>query len=340
MKLAPRQAGAVLARPPADLPGILIYGADPMRVAERRAQIVAARIGPAGAAEMRLDRIDGAALRRDAALVADALRATGFFSGPRAVVVEDATDAAAPALEAALDGWAPGDALLVVTAGELKPAGKLRKLFEGHRTALALPVYDDPPGREEIERWLAEAGLTALAPEAARDLTALGQSLDPGEYRQTLTRIALYKHGDPAPLTAAEVALLAPPAPGAEVDDLIAAVTAGDRNRIAPLVARLGGQGVAPVAVAIALIRHLRLLHRLAGDPAGPEQAAERQRPPLNFRLKERVLGELRRWRPERLDEAVAEAVALDLALRSSAPVPARALLERALIRLAAMARG
>jgi hypothetical protein len=50
-------------------------------------------------------------------------------------------------------------------------------------------------------------------------------------------------------------------------------------------------------------------------------------------------LRESRLWRPERLDEALSEAVALDLALRSTSPVPARALTERILIRIAGMAR-
>lgn len=335
MKLAPREAARVLDAPDPGLPGILIFGADPMRVAERRARIVAARIGPQGEADMRLDRLDGSDLRRDGATVADALKARGFFPGPRAVLVDGATDGGAPALETALAAWEKGDALLVVTAGELKPVSKLRKLFEGHRTALALAVYDDPPDRAEIERWLAAEGLTGLPPDAARELVALGQALEPGEFRQTLARIALYKLGDQAPVSLDEIALLAPPAPEAEVDELVAAVAAGERARVAPLVARLTGQGTTPVTIAIALVRHLRLLHRLASDPGGVERA----RPPLNFRLKAKVEAQLRRWQPAKLDDALSEAVALDLSLRSSAPVPGRALAERALIRIASLAR-
>lgn len=339
MKLAPRNAAGFLDRPDPACPGILIFGADPMRVAERRKRLIAAQIGPSGAGEMRLDQIEGGALRKDAAQVLDALKARGFFDGPRAVLVEGATDQAAPALEAALQDWTRGDALLVVTAGALKPNSKLRKLFEGHRTALCLAVYDDPPGREEIARWLAGEGLAEAPSDALRELVTLGQTLEPGEFRQTLTRIALYKLGDPAPLTLDEIATLAPPAPEAEIDALVAAVAGGARGQIAPLVARLSGQGAAPVTICIALIRHLRLLHRLTGDPAGPQRAIERLRPPLNFRLRDRVLAETRGWQPARLDEALAEAVALDFALRSSSPVPARALTERVLIRIAGLTR-
>jgi len=339
MKLAPRNAAAFLDRPDPGVPGILIFGADPMRVDERRQRLIAAQIGPQGEAEMRLERLDAGALRKDTAQVTDALKSRGFFDGPRAVLVDGATEYAVPALTAALADWAKGDALLVVTAGELKPVAKLRKLFEGHKAALALAVYDDPPDRAEIEGWVAAEGLTRLPPEVLKELVALGQSLEPGEFRQTLTRISLYKHGDPAPLTLDEIAELAPAAPEAEIDALIGAVAAGARGQIAPLVSRLSGQGTAPVTIAIGLIRHLRLLHRLLGDPAGPQRTMERMRPPVNFRLRDRVLRESRLWRPERLDEALSEAVALDLALRSTSPVPARALTERILIRIAGMAR-
>jgi len=339
MKLAPRQAAGVLDRPGDDLPGLLIFGADPIRVADHRQRVIAARIGPQGEAEMRLTRIDAAVLRKEGGQLAEALRAMGFFAGPRAVLVDGATEHTVPALTAALADWAPGDALLVVTAGELKPTAKLRKLFEAHRSALALAVYDDPPDRAQIESWLAAEGLDRLPPDAAHELVALGQTLEPGEFRQTLARIALYKLGDPAPLTPDQIADLAPAAPEAAIDDLVAAVAEGARGRIAPLVARLAGQGVQPVAICIALVRHLRLLHRLSGDPQGPQRAIERLRPPPAYRLRDRLLRQSALWRGERLDDALSEVVALDLALRSSSPVPARALTERILIRIAGMVR-
>ena len=89
-----------------------------MRVALKRAALVEALIGPDGAAEMRLERIAGADLRREPARCVDALKATGFFAGPRAVLVEEAGDAAAPALKAALADWRDGRR----DAGRRRPA--------------------------------------------------------------------------------------------------------------------------------------------------------------------------------------------------------------------------
>ena len=165
MKLSPRDAAAFFRKPDPDRPGLLIYGQDPMRVALRRAEVVKALTGPAADEEMRLTRLSGAELRGDAAALIDAIKAIGFFPGPRAVVVEDATETTLPALQAALDDWRPGDATLVVTAGGLRKESKLRKLFEGHRAALAAAIYDDPPGRADVERMLTEAGM----PPPSRD---------------------------------------------------------------------------------------------------------------------------------------------------------------------------
>ena len=77
--------------------------------------------------------------------------------------------------------WARGDAVVVVTAGVLTKASALRKLFEGHKAAVAAPIYDDPPTEDEVAAWLADAGLRAVPPAAMRDLMALSRALDPGD---------------------------------------------------------------------------------------------------------------------------------------------------------------
>ena len=53
MKLAGRDAARFLARPDPAAAGMLLFGADAMRVALKRAALVEALIGPEGAAEMR-----------------------------------------------------------------------------------------------------------------------------------------------------------------------------------------------------------------------------------------------------------------------------------------------
>lgn len=338
MKLNPRDSAGFFKRPDPRVAGILIYGADPMRVAEKRALLVKAHAGTDAEGEMRLTRLSGADLRRDLAAARDAIKAQGFFPGPRAVVIDEAGDHALDALKGALGDWVAGDALLIVTAGALKKTSKLLKLFETDRRALSLAIYDDPPGRAEIEQMLSAEGLTGLSQDALRDLTALGQTLEPGDFRQTLTRIALYKHGDPSPLTPAEIALLAPQIAEAEIDDILNAIAEGRIGELAPILVRLAAQGVQPVAVCIGAARHFRLLHTLVSDSRGAAQAIGGLRPPVFGPRRERLLRQAQNWSLPRVEEALRDLTATDLALRSSTRAPTRALAERALIRLARMA--
>ncbi len=327
------EAARYCARPDPARAGLLIFGADPMRVALKRQDAIAALIGPEGEAEMRLTRMTGAALRKDGSLLLDAIKATGFFPGLRVAFVEDATDGLADAVGSALADWRPGDAVIVVTAGALTGKSALKTLFDKHPSAISIGLYEDPPSREEIEDALKKAGLANIDREAMTDLATLARALDPGDFRQTLEKIALYKYRDPSPLTPAEVAAMAPATIEAEVDDLIDAVAEARAEAIGPLFRRLEGQGVLPVTICIGALRHFRILHAAATDPQGPGAGIQKAR--VNFKKKDAMGRQAGLWGTERLEGAVALLLDTDLALRSSSRAPGLAVMERALIRIA-----
>ena len=333
MILKGAEAARYCARPDPSRAGLLIFGADPMRVALKRQEAIAALVGPEGEAEMRLARMPGGDLRRDGSLLLDAIKAVGFFPGPRVAFVEDATDGLAETVASALRAWKPGDAVIVVTAGGLTGKSALKTLFDKHPDAVSIGLYDDPPGREEIEDALKKAGLRDIDREAMADLTTLARALDPGDFRQTLEKIALYKHGDPSPLVPADVAAMAPATIEAEVDDLIDAVAEARSAAIGPLFRRLEGQGVQPVAICIGALRHFRILHAAATDPAGPGVGIQKAR--VNFRQKDAMGRQAGQWGTRTLEQAVAILLETDLTLRSASRAPGMALVERALLRIA-----
>jgi DNA polymerase III subunit delta len=333
MILKGAEAARYCARPDPARAGLLIFGADPMRVALKRQEAIAALIGPEGEGEMRLTRMSGGDLRKDGSLLLDAIKAVGFFPGPRVVFVEDATDGLADSILPALQAWKPGDAVIVVTAGGLTGKSALKTLFEKHPSAVCIGLYDDPPSREEIEEALKKAGLRDIGREAMADLTSLARALDPGDFRQTLEKIALYKFGDPSPLTPADVAVMAPATIEAEVDDLIDAVAEARAPAIGPLVRRLEGQGVQPVAICIGALRHFRILHAAATDPAGPGVGIQKAR--VNFKQKDAMGRQAGQWGTRMLEQAIAVLLETDLTLRSTSRAPGMALMERALIRIA-----
>ena len=338
MKLAGAAATRYFAKPDPGRLGLLIFGADAMRVALRRQEVIAALIGPEGEAEMRLTRLSGADLHRDPAPLIDGVKEIGFFPGPRVVFVEEATDTTAPAFAAALKGWRPGDAQIVVTAGNLAAKSALRKLFETHPEAVAIGIYDDPPSREEIEDILRRAGLRQVPQDAMTDILALSRALDPGDFRQTIEKISLYKYGDATPLTPQEVALCAPSTVEAEVDEVLDLVATGRMVDLARVMRRIEGQGVLPVTLAIMATRHFRTLHMAASDPGGPGAGVARLRPPVFGPRRDKVQAQAQKWGMNRLEEALKVLIEADLTLRSASKAPQMAVIERALMRVASVA--
>lgn len=331
------EASRYFAKPDPNKAGLLIAGADPMRVALKRQEVIAALIGKEGEAEMRLTRIPASDLRKDAAALIDAIKAVGFFPGQRVAFVEDATDSLAETIAAALRDWKPGDAAIVVAAGNLTAKSTLKALFEKHPNAFCAILYDDPPTREEIEGSLKKAGLTSLEADAMADLTALARMLDPGDFRQMLDKIALYKFGDALPLTSAEVAVMAPATVEAEVDDLLQAVAEGRAPDVGVLMRRLEGQGVLPVTICIQALRHFRALHLASADPAGPAMGLQKAR--VFGPRRDQMQRQAQALGLRNLETAVSILLETDLTLRSSSRAPGMAVMERALIRVTMMRR-
>ena len=340
MKLSPRDASGYFARPEAKRTGLLIFGNDGMRVALRRQEVIAALIGPQGEEEMRLTRIPAADLRKDPAMLLDAVKAQGFFPGPRVAFVEDATETVGAIITDAVADWREGDAQIVVTAGTLKPASKLRKLFESHPNAYAAAIYDDPPSRAEIEAILAkEVGLRDVSTDAMRDLIALAQELDPGDFRQTIEKLSLYMLKAETSLSSEDIAACAPASTEAALDDMLHIVAEARSGEVGPMMKRLRAQGVQPVGLCMAATRHFRTLYAAASDPGGPAQGIGRARPPVFGPRRDRMLRQAQAWRAARLEQALTLLTDTDLELRSAGQTaPMMAVVERAMIRLAMMA--
>lgn len=335
MKLAARDASRYFAKPEPHRAGVLLFGNDNMRVALKRQELITALIGATGDEEMRLTRIPASDLRKDPALLLDAIKAQGFFPGPRVAFVEDATETLAKMIIPALKGWREGDAQVIITAGSLTPRSSLRKFFETHPNAYAAGIYDEPPSRDELEKMLSSAGLRNIKPEAMNELTSLSRQIDPGDFRQTLEKLSLYKIGDDTPLNQADIHALAPASTEAALDEVLNITADGRASEIGPVLRRLQAQGVQPVGLCIGATRHFRVLHAAASDPGGPSQGIARARPPVHFKMRDRMVKQAQKWGVHKLEQALELLVETDLQLRSAARAPQMAVMERALIRLA-----
>jgi len=337
VKLAGARAAAFCVRPDLRLTGALLHGPDAGLLVLRRRELVSTLTD---GEDLRLTRLASAAALKDPAGLDAALRARGFFPGRRVVLIEDARDTLAAVLGGVLKEIGPEDAFLVLTAPALTARSALRRLFEGGAGLVALGLYPEPPDRAEIETLLGAAGLGAgadcvLTPEAVDGLAGLAGQIDRGALAQLVEKIALYALGRDAPLGVDELAALFPATADSEVDRLVAAVTEGRAEAVAPMVSRLSAAGIGPVAMLIAAGRHFRQLLGLAAAADGIDAALGRLRPPAFGARRTALAAQARRWGPVRLEVANRLLFQADRGLRSPGARPDRALVERCLIRLA-----
>ena len=117
-------------------------------------------------------------------------------------------------------------------------------------------------------------------------------------------------------------------------------VAEGRVGEVGPVMQRLEGQGVAAVTLVIFALRHFRILHAAASDPGGPGQGIARVKPPVFGPRRDAMLRQAQGWGMHRLEQALRVLTETDLTLRSAGQRgPQMALVERAMIRLAMLAR-
>jgi len=337
MKLVGDKANNYFTNPDNSHTAILIYGSDTMRVALRRQELLEALLGDNAEEEMRLMRISGSDLRSDPALLLDGLKANGFFPGLRAVFVEGVTDTNSAVIDAAIQDWQKGDAILVLTANQLNTRSKLRKVIENNSNSVAVGIYNDPPNEKEIISIVSRYNLNNFESDAKKDLIALGRSLDPGDFQQTCEKLSLYKYKDESVITSTDINLCAPVTVDAALDEAIHIIAGARSAEVGPMLNRLFGQGVNPTTLCIAVTRHFRNLHSAASHPSGPDIGLSRARPPVFGLRKERMVRQVRQWGGMRLEKALCVLIDTDLSLRSSSKAPTHAMLERAFIRISMM---
>ncbi len=340
MKLSARDALGFFIRPDLQKAGVLIYGANAMRVALKRQQLIKGLIGHQGEKEMRLTRVQGGELRRDGAALNDAIKAIGFFPGPRVVLVEDANENCADAVLAGLTDWRKGDAQMVVICGALKSTSKIRKAFEAHPNAYAIAIFEEPPSQAEVDAGLAKVGIGEVSPEANQAISHLSKALGPGDFHQFLEKLSLFCMTQSGPVIISNVEDCRPQSTEAALDDVIGLVADLKTYELTPVLHRIVAQGGTATGLCIAALRHFRMLHTAACDPAGAAQGVGKLRPPVYGPRRDRIQRQVISWRRDRLEQVISLLLETDLKLRSAGQTaPQMAQVERCFIRISMMGK-
>jgi DNA polymerase-3 subunit delta len=332
------QGDRFAARPPATLVAALVYGPDQGLVRER-ATMLAKSVVPDLNDPFRVAEIMDGVLDSDPARLWDEAAALSMIGGRRVVRVKGAGNAQAKAFERFLDA-PPGDALIVVEAGDLAKSAALRRVFEEADNAAAIACY--PDSTESLETLvLAELKQRGLAIEDAALAYAVAHlGSDRGVTRSEIEKLALYVLGEKT-VTEAHIAAVLGDESELRMDETFDACGQGDYAALDTSLARLWAAGTAPIAVLRGAMSHFQRLLQVRADADGGgslDSAMARLRPPLNYFRKTAFKNQASRWTAEQLEEALTHLYEGE-ALVKTTGVPAETVAARALLGVAAMTR-
>jgi DNA polymerase-3 subunit delta len=195
---------------------------------------------------------------------------------------------------------------LIVEAGNLRPDSALRKLFEQHKTAAALPCYGDEKSLAGmIEAELEEAGLTI--DRETRDYLMARLGADQALSRSEVVKLALYAQGK-GRVEPEDVEAIVGDAAETALENFVYATSAGDVRAALGELQRLAAAGTDRAAALSALGRHFTQLHRAASAASGGgtiEDGVRSLRPPLHFKRRDLFVAHCKRWGAARLAHAL-----------------------------------
>jgi DNA polymerase-3 subunit delta len=318
---------------------ILIFGPDRGLVRERAKTLALTAVADLSDA-FRVTDLTIDDVRADGARIADEMSQISFLGGRRVVFVRmDAEDVSAR-LQPVLDHPPPGDALLLVEAGELSSRSPVRKAFEASPNAVAIACYADDEHNVGalIDSTFAEAGMSV--DRAAREFLVAHLGSDRMVTRSELDKLALYAHGQQN--VSLEDAIAAVGDSGAlSLDDIVFAAGEGNGGVLDKTIERALREGESTIAILRAALRHFQRLHLALGhmqQGRSADEAMKALRPPVIFLHAEKFKRQLRLWSAERARAALALISEAERDCKSTG-VPDEAVCHRALMRICIAAK-
>ena len=330
---------AFLDRPDPHIRAVLLYGPDAGLVRER-ADRLARSVCRELADPFRVAELSEPLLADDPARLADEAAQLSLAGGRRVVRVRGAGDGLAR-LFASFLGGSPGEALIVVEAGELSRGSALRRTFETAPRAVAIGCY---PDSERERAAVIREGLSAHRITASSDaLHYLVEHLGGDRLltRCEVEKLALYA-GEGGRVELDDARLSVGDSAALDLDDMVMAAAEGDAARLERVLDRIFQEGTSPVTAVRAQLRHLQRLHALAAIVAAGTPIAEAMRnarPPVFYQHQESMRRQLGSWSEARLRVQLDGLARAELNMKQTG-FPAETLCRQALSALALAARG
>jgi len=333
------EADRYVANPPKGLAIALVYGPDAGLVQERSEKLLKSVV-PDLTDPFNVSDLNEDTLLADPARLADEAASISMMGGRRVVRVRGAGNDLADLMESFLDD-PKGDALVVIEAGDLAKTGALRKLFDGHKSAAAVQCYPDSPrDLGDVVRDALRAEGISIEPEALEDaVSRLGS--DRGVTRREIEKLVLYMHGKKQ-VSLEDVRAVMGDEAEARSESACDAAGSGDLARLDLELERLWTADTQPAQILRSAMGHFQKLLQARESAARGESidtVMKRLRPPVHFSRATSFKNQAQRWSSDKLGEALDMLLEAEALTRTTA-APAEAVTGRALMNIAAMAKG
>ncbi len=338
MKLSVSKAAAFIERPDKNLKLFLLYGPDAGLVRARGNQLakqfVADLNDPFAVADVGADT-----LHEETGRLSDEMATIPMLGGWRLVRVKDAGDSVFAAVDHALSNPPPGQAAVILEAGDLDKRSKLRARVEDDAHAMAVPCYPEEGAAlgKTVQDMLKADGFSI-----DRDaMDALQDMLPPDHMgvRAEMEKLILFTlHSNPKRITLRDVELALTDGSAEDVDEAVWAAASANISELDRQLAKLAAEGVAPVMLLRAMQRHLMRLYEaksmMVADGKGVDEAMKSLRPPVFFKRENEMRKQLTRWTLPALHAGLASLTTAEAQTKSTG-FPAERISERALFGLA-----
>ncbi len=346
MKLTGARARSWIKSPPANCPGVLLFGPDAGLCSER-AKTVAKQFSPNPDDPFSTTILSADDLTGDPARLADEMVAQSLLGDARLIHLRLSHERGAASIAKtikALDAKPETCAAkLIVEAGDMTPRSAIRNAFETAKNFASIACYAD-----------SQADIAGMVRSSLRDLK-IGVDADAldalvplleGDRRMArseIEKLALYKgfgKEDGAKVTLEDIKTLIGGAGAAGLDDIVFDAMAGNLKTMDASLRRALAGKINPHSVLAALQRHIVRLHQASASMStgnSTDEAMRALRPPVFVMRKNAFGAALRIWPETALARAINQSMETEKQMKSTG-APVEALLGRLLIALSSYA--
>jgi len=317
MKVAPRQIQSFLSAVPSPIRAVLMHGSDVGLISER-ARKIASHFSADLDDVFSVTRLDGETLSSDPAALGDAAEALAMTADCRLVMVRgrggEMLESCKLALRRNLD-----NAFIIVEATETTTRHALVKLFETTDHAASLGCYPDE-ARDigaVLGEVLAQDSITITEDARAAVIMRLGS--DRGATRREIEKLALLA-GPGGSLSFEDVSIVLGDSGTLAISDIAMAAADGKIDMLEHAIDKAWSEQQASVTVlrgSQTYFRQLLQAARAMRNGGSAQQAVKSLRPPVHFRLQDKLASQLRHWSPDALMDAVNRLQDAELAVKT-----------------------